>query len=172
MEFATIYDVCVTSSVICSVINFKMVLTAYCKQEIIQLYFEWRISYGNVAIVLPAEGFRVPKRTVWATIQKYKTHGTISHLPGSGSPFKLTCEMLDAIKEQIKQDDETTATQLVKMLGERGFKTSTRTVERARKTLGWPFHGSRYCQLIWNASCISYSCSLNKVFAHALSIYA
>ena len=46
--------------------------------------------------------------------------------------------MLDAIDERIKQDDETTAaTQLVKILGECGFKISMRTVERARKTLGW-----------------------------------
>ena len=38
----------------------------------------------------------------------------------------------------MKQDDETTAaTQLMKMLGERSFKISTCTVERARKTLGW-----------------------------------
>ena len=148
MEFSTIYDVCV----ICPVIDFKMVLTAYCKQRIIQLYFERRISYGNVAKVLAAEGFRVPKRTVWVTIQKYKTHGTISRLPGSGRPFKLTREMLDAVEERMKQDDETTATQLVKMLGERGFKISTPTVERARKTLGWTFHGSRYCQLIRNAN--------------------
>ena len=43
--------------------------------------------------------------------------------------------MLDAIEERIKQDDETTAaTQLVKILGEHGFKISMRTVERARKT--------------------------------------
>ena len=56
----------------------------------------------------------------------------------SGRPFKLTREMLDAIEERMKQDNETTAaTQLVKMLAERGFKISTRTVERARKTLGW-----------------------------------
>ena len=41
--------------------------------------------------------------------------------------------MLDAIEERVKQDNKTTAaTQLVKMLGERGFKISTRTVERAR----------------------------------------
>ena len=56
---------------------------------------------------------------------------------GSGRPFKLTQEMLDAIEERMKQDDETTAaTQLVKMLGERGLKITTCTVERARKTLG------------------------------------
>ena len=57
---------------------------------------------------------------------------------GSGRPFKLTREMSDAVEEQIKQDYKTTAaTQLVKMLGECGFKISTCTVERARKTLGW-----------------------------------
>ena len=56
---------------------------------------------------------------------------------GSGGPFKLTREMLDAIEERMKQDNETTAaTQLMKMLGKRGFKISTRTVKRARKTLG------------------------------------
>ena len=56
---------------------------------------------------------------------------------GSGRPLKLTREMLDAIEERMKQDDETTAaTQLVKILGECGFKISTCTVERARKTLG------------------------------------
>ena len=76
-----------------------MVLMAYCKQRISQLYIEQRISYGNMTKVLAAEGFRVLKWTVWATIQKYKTHGTISHPPGSGRPFKLTSIMLDAIEE-------------------------------------------------------------------------
>ena len=57
---------------------------------------------------------------------------------GSGRLFKFTREMLNAIEEWMKQDDETTAaTQLVKMLGEHGFKISTCTVKRARKTLGW-----------------------------------
>ena len=57
---------------------------------------------------------------------------------GSGWPFKLTQEMLDSIEERMKQDDEATAaTQLVKMLSERGFNISMHTVERARKTLGW-----------------------------------
>ena len=56
---------------------------------------------------------------------------------GNGRPFKHTREMLDAIEERMKQNDETmAATQLVKMLGECGFKISSRTFERARKTLG------------------------------------
>ena len=51
--------------------------------------------------------------------------------------IKLTCKMLDAIEKWMKQDDETTATQHMKMLGKRSFKILTRTVKRARKTLGW-----------------------------------
>ena len=43
--------------------------------------------------------------------------------------------MLDDIEERMKQDDDTTAaTQLVKMLGERGFKIATRTVESQENT--------------------------------------
>ena len=39
------------------------------------------------------------------------------------SLFKLTCEMLDAIEEWMKQDDETTVAQLMKMLGEHGLRS-------------------------------------------------
>ena len=87
----------------CSVIKLQDGLTAYCKQQIIQLYFDRRISYSNVAKVLAAEGFRVPKRMVWATIQKYKIHGATSCLPGSGRPFKvpLTCKTFIAEKGSV-----------------------------------------------------------------------
>ena len=51
-------------------------------------------------------------------------------------------------EEQTRQDDETTATQLVRILEERGYKVSKTAIVRARRYLGWTFHGSRYCQLI------------------------
>ena len=121
-----------------------MVLSAYLKQRIAQLYFQRRVSYGVLAQVLAAEGFRVSK--------KYKKHGTISRLPGSGRLFKLTRAMLDIVEAQMELDDETTVTQLVRILGERGYKVSKSTIERARRILGWTFHGSRYCQLIWNVN--------------------
>ena len=41
-------------------------------------------SYGH------HKRFLVSKLTVWRIIQKYKVHGTISHLSGTGRPFKLT----------------------------------------------------------------------------------
>ena len=57
-----------------------MVLSVYCRQRTVQLYFERRISYERVAQVL------------------------------------ATCKMLEAIEEKMKQDNETTVTQLVRML--------------------------------------------------------
>ena len=72
-----------------------MVVSVYCKQQIVQLSFMRKISCERVANVLAVEGFWVPKQTVWATTNKNKAHGTISHLPGSGRPFKLTCKMLE-----------------------------------------------------------------------------
>ena len=56
--------------------------------------------------------------------------------------------MLRLIEDRMKDDDETTATQLVKLLEDQGYQISKTTVIRARRTLGWTFHGSRYCQMI------------------------
>ena len=41
-----------------------------------------------------AERYRILKQTMWATIKKYKDHGTLCHLPGSGRRFNLTPEVL------------------------------------------------------------------------------
>ena len=126
----------------------EMVLSTYCKLRIVQLYFQRRVSYQNVVNILKLEGIKVSKKGVWTTIQKYKRHRTISRLPGSGRPYKITSEMLRLIEDRMKDDDETTATQLVKLLEDQGHQISKTTVIRARRTLGWTFHGSRYCQMI------------------------
>ena len=48
-------------------------------------------------------------------------------LPGSGGRFKLTPEVLAIIEEQMHADDETTASQLVKMLTDAGHDVSKST---------------------------------------------
>ena len=85
------------------------------QQRVVQLYFEGRISYGNVAKVLAAEGYTVPKQTIWPTIRKYNMHGTLSCLSGSGHRFKLTPNILAIIEVQMRSDDKTD-TQLVKIV--------------------------------------------------------
>ena len=97
---------------------------------------ERRISYGNITKVLAAEGYRGPKQTVWDTIRKYKTHTTLSRLPGSGHRFKLTSDILAIIEDQMTEDDETTATQLVKIVNTAGYNVSKSTIIRAWRILG------------------------------------
>jgi len=52
----------------------------------------------------------------------------------------------------MKEDDETTAKQLYKLLIERGHQISMSTIIRCRVELGWTFRGSAYCQMIREAN--------------------
>ena len=49
-------------------------------------------------------------------------------------------------------DDETTAHQLHRLLQSRGYKIRLRNVLRCRRSLGWTFRGSAYCQLVRNVN--------------------
>ena len=52
------------------------------------------------------------------------------------------------VEDQMRVDDETTAYQLHRLLTEKGYSISLRTVLRCWTALGWTFRGSAYCQLI------------------------
>ena len=52
----------------------------------------------------------------------------------------------------MRSNDETTACQLHRMLTEKGYSISLRTILRCRTPLGWTFRGLAYCQLIREAN--------------------
>ena len=52
----------------------------------------------------------------------------------------------------MRLDDETTAHQLHRLLVEKGYSISLRTILRCRTALGRTFRGSAYCQLIREAN--------------------
>ena len=52
----------------------------------------------------------------------------------------------------MRKDDETSASQLQKMLSDCGFHVSLRTILRCRTSLGWTYRVSAYCQLIRDAN--------------------
>lgn len=60
--------------------------------------------------------------------------------------------MRHLVEQRMRQDDETTATQLHELLVSNGISISLRTVLRCREQLGWTFRGSAYCQLIREAN--------------------
>ena len=53
--------------------------------------------------------------------------------PGSGRSSKVTADVLTVVNEKMKEDDETTAHQLHKLLNDRGHQISISTIMRCRK---------------------------------------
>ena len=64
--------------------------------------------------------------------------------------------MIPAIKtiveEQMREDDETTAVQLGRLLQDKGYTLSQSTFLRSRTSVEWTFRGSAYCQMIRQAN--------------------
>ena len=100
-----------------------------------------------------AEGeFEVFKGWNSYVLEKYEATGSISRRVGSGRPSKVTAEIKEVVEEQMRADDETTTYQLHRLLNEKGYSISLRTILRCRTALGWTFGGSAYCQLIREAN--------------------
>ena len=85
-------------------------------------------------------------------LKRFREDGTILRRVGSGRPSKVTAEIKAIVEEQMRLDDETTAFQLHRLLTEKGYNLTRRTVLRCRTELGWTFRGSSYCQLIREAN--------------------
>ena len=64
----------------------------------------------------------------------------------------VTAEVMKIVEEQMRNDDETTAVQLYRLLKEKGYDLSLRTIIRCRIKLGWTFRGSAYCQMVREAN--------------------
>ena len=74
--------------------------------------------------------------------------GTIARRTRSGRPTKLNIDVLRIVELTMRKDDETTAVQLYKILLNQGHEICLATILNSRKTLGWTFRESAYCQLI------------------------
>ena len=73
--------------------------------------------------------------------------------PVSGRPSNMADAVLWAVEAKMIADDETTAIQLATVLNQCGiFLSLTTIIKRSWQLLGWTFHGTRYCQLIWPAN--------------------
>ena len=90
----------------------------------------------------------VSRQGVRQFLNRYARSGTIARKPGSGLPPKLSPAIQRIIEETMRNDDETTATQLQAILAHRGVYVSLATIVRNICQLGWIYRGSAYCQLV------------------------
>ena len=129
-----------------------MVYSSYTKLRILHYSSKGFKPYAISRLLLKEEGIEVSRFGVSKFLEVYQTTFTISRQPGSGRPSKITAEVKELVEVKMQEDDETTATQLHRMLVEHGIEISLKTILRCRISLGWTFRGSAYCQLIREAN--------------------
>ena len=122
----------------------KMVFSSYKKQRIL-FFTSQRLRAPAIAKELRKENLTCSRVGVYKFLKKYEETGSIRRRVGSGRPTKITAEIKQIVEEQMRADDETTAYQLHRLLTEKGYSISLRTILRCRTALGWTFRGSAYC---------------------------
>ena len=125
----------------------EMVFSTY-KQQRILVHYACGYKAPTIAKLLLQENLRASRVGIAKFLRKFRETGCIRRRPGTGRPSKISTEVKRIVEEQMRADDETTATQLHRLLQQRGYTLSLRTVLRCRSVLGWTFRGSAYCQLI------------------------
>ena len=124
-----------------------MVFSDYVKQRILY-YRRLRKNYEGIARCLSEEGHKVTKVGVYKFLKRFEESGTIARNPGSGKASKMTSSAKQIIEEQMWRDDETTGSELQKLLSKEGINVSACTTIRWRQQLGWTAQGTKYCQMI------------------------
>ena len=129
-------------------LTLQMVYSDYVKLRILHYHFKGFTAYTIVKCLMKYDDIKVSIVGVWKFLKHYKETGSIARKPGSGRLSKVTSSVKELVEELMQNDDETTATQIHTFLLSKGINISLKTILRCRKSLGWTFRGSSYCQLI------------------------
>ena len=107
-----------------------MVFSEYVKLRIIYHSNRGIKPYTIAKLLEDEEGIKVSKVGVMKFLKVYLETGSTARRPGSGRPCKVTQQVNELVEAQMQKDDETTATQLHRMLLDNGIDISWRTVLR------------------------------------------
>ena len=152
-----------------------MVLSIYEKQRIL-FYSSNGLLPSQIVSALKVDDIHTTRQTVARFLRRFQQTQTIARKEGSGRPSKITPVVRDIVDRAMKDDNETTATQLHKLLTSHGISISFSTIIRCRSMLGWTFRGSKYCQLIRRQNkikrfiwaCDKYNEALNNGFSDVI----
>ena len=112
-----------------------MVFSCYKKQRIL-FYYEKGYKAPTIAKLLREANLQCSRVGVAKFLKKFQETGNINRRVGSGRPSKVTAEIKRVVEEQMRLYDETTAVQLHRILVEKGYSISLRTILRCRTSLG------------------------------------
>ena len=96
-----------------------MIFLACVKQRILFYHQHCRTSRA-IRNLLLGEGIRVSHVGIYCFLKRLENRETFSHCRGSGSPSKIKEEVKRIMKAQLQLDNETTTTQLCRLLAQQG----------------------------------------------------
>ena len=130
----------------------RMVMSDYVKLRVLSLHRNGLKVTAIADHLVLEDGIKLSKVGIRRFLKRFADQGTIARKPGSGAPPKISQEIQLVIEATMREDDETTATQLQAKLADHGVYVSLSTISRCRHQLGWIYRGSAYCQLIRDAN--------------------
>ena len=134
----------------------KRVISLYAKQRILWLFSDGTKSSTAIRKAFKKEeNLNVSRQTIWKFLCNYIKSACIGRKEGSGRPSKISEAVKRFIDQKILEDDETTATQLKKLLKDLGY---------SRKALGWTYRGKEYIYILDN--CLPLCVSIDSSFEY------
>ena len=106
-----------------------MVFSLYKKQRILVYYYQGYKPH-TIERLLWEEELKAGKWGIAKFSERFKADGVLTRRLGSRRPSKVTAEMKVIVEAQMRQDDETTASQLLKLLVEKGYNISRQICKR------------------------------------------
>ena len=107
-----------------------MVLSDYAKQRILSLHWRGLKVSSIVEYLVLEDGIRVSKQGVRQFLKRYQHYRIIARKPGSGIPPKLSPAVQQLIERAMREDEETTATQIQAILARYHIYVSLATIEK------------------------------------------
>jgi len=109
-------------------------------------------SVADIEQRLKEQKVTTTKRSLYRLIKKFKEYRVYTDLQRRARDKKLSRAMLKMINDELKENDEATASHLRAMFIEKypDLKVAISTIKRQRQALGWVCTRPHYCQLIRN----------------------
>ena len=126
--------------------------SSYAKLWILHYNSKGFRPYTIANLLRKNDGILASRRGIAKFLKVYEQTQSIVKRPGSGWLSKITATVKELVDQKMELDDESTATQLHRMLLDNGIDISLRTILWCRTALGWTICGNAYCQLIRDAN--------------------
>ena len=129
-------------------------ISTYYREKIVKLTSNGKSQREVHRLILREDKTHISTTSICKFLSRYNRTGSMTDTRRKRPELRIIKdEHLNFIEQQMQQDPENTASDLVSGLS-RTFRLnpSLSTVKRARRSLGWTFSSTKYCQTVRDAN--------------------